>query len=697
MGTTATAQLQILTGQLGIPVPLCYGRVRAKGNQIILSELADKSRVAFFMLGEGEWDGIDRLWINRKRVDFTNASLVHFHPGLDGTLGAGLAATSTGGDQKADQFFTQLPGGLQPLGFSRRAYLALKVPVDPGAPSANLDVLGDYRTTKVRIFDAAGNQTAYQFSKNPAWCILDAIIRTMLKPEGLLNAALNAAEKTRINFPSFVNAATYYATNLGQGPRFDINVAFPNQILVTPLMEQLLLMCRSYIIEDAGQLYLFPDQARVSTFTLTADHYIPGTLQVDEKSIENSANHFVGAFNDLNPPIVSTVGAFGASRASNVVTFTTAAAHPFQLNDYVTSFGFPDASFNFTGQVSGVGSSTQFSVLQVGPNAASGPGSVGIDEALYNQRSTIDDHAQHQLAIGQRGLGLAIMPKKIELDLDYGNNSGERVRRLIWYQKVRSLGDDVSPYKAPFTIRIKARAESVDGGGNALIAQLRGDLIALDASVTAEFAGVYELIEMDFTPAAGNTADPSSGNVSTAMASQYSGSASQNRGDAGTVLLTLLLYESNAYSDAIAIVPGLNSFPTSGGLQDGAGPANSSYQVAVLAGSVQAVDAGTSCTISHPGMLYRFPGVPATPTTAAGVRAYGTSAVAGAAYSMHYFLYLVDPDLRGDNAGASIVLQVTTDRTVAFATPGHLYIDELTTPAPGGGPTFGLNLGHNPW
>src|SRR5205807_2744505 len=101
-----------------------------------------KNRVAFYILGEGEWDGIEHLWINSKLVNQGDSSLVHFHPGIDGVLLSGLSPTSTGGDQGVDSFFSLLPANYQRLTFSRKAYLALAVPPDPGAPNANLDVVG---------------------------------------------------------------------------------------------------------------------------------------------------------------------------------------------------------------------------------------------------------------------------------------------------------------------------------------------------------------------------------------------------------------------------------------------------------------------------------------------------------------------------------------------------------------------------
>ncbi len=210
MATANNALASSANAQLGIPLPLAYGYNRVRGDNVLLYEQANKNRVAFFILGEGVWDGIESLWINAKLVNTSDTTLVHFHPGINGVLGSGLAPSSNGGDQRVDNFFSLIPANYRPLTFSRKAYLAVNVPPDPAAPGATLDVVGDYRCMKVRIFDVNGNQTAFQFSTNGAWQILDLIIRKMIKPEWDPSVAsagggdLTTQEKARIDFASVV-------------------------------------------------------------------------------------------------------------------------------------------------------------------------------------------------------------------------------------------------------------------------------------------------------------------------------------------------------------------------------------------------------------------------------------------------------------------------------------------------------------
>ncbi len=86
------ALAQIANAQLGLAGPLAYGYVRARGDNILLQQApgGSNNRVAFYILGEGEWDGIERLWINGKQVNTFDPGLVHFHGGQDGILPDGI-------------------------------------------------------------------------------------------------------------------------------------------------------------------------------------------------------------------------------------------------------------------------------------------------------------------------------------------------------------------------------------------------------------------------------------------------------------------------------------------------------------------------------------------------------------------------------------------------------------------------------
>jgi hypothetical protein len=336
----------VANAQLGIDLPVAYGFVRAQGNEVLNHALASKNRIVIRELAEGEWDGIERLFINSKITNVFDTNLVHFHPGVDGTLGHGLGPDSNGGDQLVDNFWSQLPLNFQPTTFSRKAYIMLNVPPDPAAPSATLTIMGDYRATKVRQFDASGNQTGYAFSTNGAEQCLDVILRTMLKPEWNPSAAaaaggdLVAAEKARIDWPSFANAVTWCNTIIANGQkRFESSIAFPQRIAVLDALKQLCLMSQLYITEANGRIFICADQPRASTFLLKSDHIVAGTASFDKISLHGVQNRLIPVFNDLNAQGIAdidTIGNSGLSRnGQSVVTVQTKTNHPFTVGQSV--------------------------------------------------------------------------------------------------------------------------------------------------------------------------------------------------------------------------------------------------------------------------------------------------------------------------------------------------------------------------
>lgn len=576
MAASSNSLSQAANAQLGIALPLMYGYCRVRGDNILLNQSAlgggggagtgGGYRTAFYILGEGEWDGIERLWINKRLVNTGDATLVHFHPGRDGTLGAGLAPASNGGDQAVDNFFSKIPGNFQPLTYSRKAYLAVNVPPDPRAPDANLDVIGDYRCCKVRIFDSSANQTAYQFSTNGAWQVLDLILRKILNPEWTIAAAaaaggdLTADQKARINFPAVVSAAAWCDTVLANGQkRFESSVAFVSTIKLQQALAQLLTMSQLYITEEAGQIFILPDQPRSSTFLMTTDHVVAGTASFDKVDLHGSANRIIASFNDLNPQDnadIDTVANSGLVRAGNVVTVQTKAVHPFVPGDQVqicppTDGSTHDTSFDGVYPVASVPDSTHLTYAQTGANATSGNGYCGTPESRFAQRASVVDHERHQNALGNRGLRLNALYRKLPLNIDLGNNTMERTQRVLSFIKNRNLGVDTTPYSAPWTCKISAYLDAVDAQTRSLVEQLCGDIITIDSTISEEFQGDYEIKKKTVNLGALGTAKSSGSGATT---------------DAPVIELELLQYLPAAFGDPIIIAQKISSSPARGNL-----------------------------------------------------------------------------------------------------------------------------------
>lgn len=293
---TDEGELQVLTSRMGEPITLAYGRHLVAGAPVFQDQQVDGSTVLLVALGDGEWDSIEYLWVNGKLVDVTDTDIVHFHPGTDGE--AGVESDPAVRNQKICSFF---PAGFTQTTFSRTAYSAYHLAPDPTAPSAEFDVRGIYKTRRVRLFDAAGNQTDYKYSANPAWQLLDAYISLYLKPHALVNAALSAGEKARIDFPVFVQAAADCDADIGGGvKRFESHVAFMQKANLATIYETLMSLCRGYLMEEGGKLALYVDKPRASVFTITADMIRDASFEIPAKDLREACNQVTLKIRDID-------------------------------------------------------------------------------------------------------------------------------------------------------------------------------------------------------------------------------------------------------------------------------------------------------------------------------------------------------------------------------------------------------------
>lgn len=655
---TESAALQQFKAQLGGPVPWAYGNVRGRGTKLVEAFYKDaaygeKTCLQLYRLGRGEWDALEWLEVNKKRADPTATALVHFHAGAEGTLGGGMAMTSTGPDQGVDSFWDLLPDGMQPVTLSGYAYLFIKVPPDPGAPDAQPDVIGDYRSAKVRIFDNTGTQTAYQFSTNPAWCLLDFLLRTRVKRDGTANANLSAAEKARFDFQSFVDRAAYCDVVNGAGyKRFEISLAWPRVISEPQALEQMLLMGRMYLLERGGKFILKGDDARAATFTILPRHLVAGSLDIYPADIWGSANQIVLHYLDLDLPKLGNITSI--ARATNVVTVVLDHEHGLKKDDWPTLVNAP-AGFSGEFKVKDVPNTTTFRFDQVGANATPGAtGYVGHREQKYAQRAPVKPHTQAQSSVGARGAGLTVMADPKIVDFDLGINVADRVDRLGEYIKIRNLGVDVAPYKAPLQGQVELSMNAVDDGGNVLLDQLCGDLVAIDATVDDTFADTYEIIDEEIIP--------------------------PQRGKAGTIKLALKQYISAAFPDVAGATAVVVSPMARLGLIKRGGVAHGSYRP--TSNMLTATDAGATATINAAACDLRFDGTTPDPH-------YNSFAITALAFGTVYHVYVDDPDLLGGDV--SVFFSTTKEDALLLA--GYLYFGSIATPNDGGPDTIGNNDG----
>ncbi|MBI1956750.1 MAG: hypothetical protein HYS38_10180 [Acidobacteria bacterium] len=302
--TVSTKNTDILTASLGKPIVLAYGRHVVGGNVILKDETDAAQTIVFVALGDafggGEWDGIEKLYINGQEVALELPENYQFHKGLPGQLSSNgtLDPEGTGsrwpfaeaGDQKVDAL---TPPAIQGLTFSRTAYLALRIPFDPFAPGPELSVRGVFHTRKVRIFDASGIETGYQYSDNPAWQIADLLTTIRGLPD------------SRLDWASFKAAADYCDELIANGqagglsPRFVSHVAFAEEVDFDEALEALLATCRGFLTDVAGAIQLRIDQVRTSAFDFTMDNIVESTFKAWRKDTRESPNRLELMFRDL--------------------------------------------------------------------------------------------------------------------------------------------------------------------------------------------------------------------------------------------------------------------------------------------------------------------------------------------------------------------------------------------------------------
>ncbi len=572
------SQFDLATAFLDTPKVLAYGKVRGAGNRVLQYETASKSRYVIHMLAEGPWSALSRLWLNRKQVTLPNTSIAHFHPGSDGVIGTGMAATSTGGDQGVDQFFASLPGSLDVVTWSRYAYLALFVAPDAGAPSADLEVLADFDTMQCRQFDSSGTQTAFSFTQNPAWWICDFLLRKFILREAKSNQPLTAGEKARFDWQSFSDAAAYYDADIGGGiKRFSDGglLWVQDGITAGAALEQMLLFCRSYLLEINGKLTLYADKPRASVFTFYPDDIESNSFQARKSTLRNGKNRVTASFRDLN----------------------------------IASGSTDDA--------------TRFAIATL-------------------KR----DHEAHQKAVGVRGPGLAVMARVEELQLDYGLNTPERVDRLVQYQLLRQLGDDVDAgqtYAAPFDAEWTGYENS--------LAVIPGDVVTIDRGISEEFGATdYEVLEVE------------------------------ERAD-GRRTFSAKQYMPNAFPDVALGQQALQTVAPGTGLPVAAGGGNFSYRP--LSSPLTATDAGATATVNLAAFMNRIQGL--------GDLAINSGSVTALSYDTTYFV-AYDDDGNPPTGGAKTFAAYTTKES-ALNARGRFYVGSVRTPAAGGVDTVGNNDG----
>jgi hypothetical protein len=554
-------------------------------------------QIGFWDLGEGELDGTDALWINNvlqfaydPQGNLMGSSLLGVVPSNTTTTPTlSSYAFYTGydvpvGTTQLDTMWSHIGSLATGLSYSRRSYYVIGW--TPGTTAGGtLAPVADFRGMRCRIFDGAGNQVGYRFTTNPIWHFVDLWLRRAIKPEYAIDpylgpTQLTAAEQSKFNWPSIYAAAQYCDYILPNGqPRFTGSYVFTGGTLQA-MLEQVLLCCRGYMYEYAGQIYVYIDQPRASSFIVNSTHVVPGSFACDNSQVNQNANRYIAQFLELGLPAVATIAT--VTRTATQVAIHTVNPNPCAPNDVISVGGVADASFNHSYQVATTPSSTEVDCAIVSGLAGSSTGGyIGYLQSRFSTRTPEISHLQHQQAQGQ------ILPpsttgsrlKRIMVNYNFASMTYDQANRLLKYEVYRDLGIDYlnpilltqlfgntallgSPYLPPFGITIGLFAESVDVNSQALKAQLQGSILTLDSSVFYEFAGQYEIMERTFNPIQQEIEDSTSGGFVQAV-TRSGALSSGSDSNSGVLTLVLRSYNPNVFFDvsdapnsSFATVPG---------------------------------------------------------------------------------------------------------------------------------------------
>lgn len=638
-------------------LPLAFGYVLGSGDAVFNTTAPNGSQYLTNILGEGEWDSVamqakfkgehmndgfvGQLGGIQTYTVFDDPKYFVLHTGQWTTKGLGNAATSAGvAGQNLDQWFPQYPTVTPPQALSGMAYSAYKLPGTTNFQGATWGVYGTlvgvgiWRTTRCRIFDDLGNVVSYGFTCNPAWHIVEAILRYKIKPQQPPIAGLNAAERACFNWPSIVAFAARNDFILPNGnPRFFFSGIFAADTTLANILETILRCSRAYMRVTNGQIYLIGDDQRGPVFTLSANHLVPGTLKLSKKDVSQLPNQFVARYRSIDMPAVCEVtSATYGTDIGDTLTIVSPTPSPFLANDLVTYGGAADASYDGTYMVdepdSGYPNYTKGYVanetyITRGISKSSGSttgGFLGTNDARFAEYAPATvNHRSHQKLIAQQAPGLSPQPKIRPVFYDMANSTFDQTNRIMKFERDSSLGPDTgASWTAPISGTLTCYFDAVDAAGNRLADVERHDVITLDDWISPEFAGQYVVKNKTVRP-------PSNGTLA-------------------TVDLEIVTYYADAYTD-VSDPPGdyYQTVPGTGFQLTGFTPVpNPAWTL--IATPVGVLGSGGTWTITIPNLVMQLGGV-------AGTTAYPGFSVAGVPNGSPCVLFVNDP--AGNGVGAT--------------------------------------------
>jgi len=146
---------------------------------------------------------------------------------------------------------------------------------------------------KLQEYDSSGNPTTYQWSQNPAWAILDFLLKRASRP----------LEASQINFATFLNAAQICDTN-----NYKLNLAISEQKKDTEILDLMLTACRGYLTYSSGKVEMNIEQKwsgpAAHTFDdassgMTGDNIKQSSFSYSKKDVNDRPNRIVVRYTDV--------------------------------------------------------------------------------------------------------------------------------------------------------------------------------------------------------------------------------------------------------------------------------------------------------------------------------------------------------------------------------------------------------------
>ncbi|MCK5603371.1 hypothetical protein KAR91_15915, partial [Candidatus Pacearchaeota archaeon] len=153
------------------------------------------------------------------------------------------------------------------------------------------DVRFTVKGLKVQEYDSAGDPSVFQWSNNPAWCILDFLEKR----------AMQSLDSSLISYISFYNAAQVCIAN-----KYEVSLAVSEQKKDIETLDDLLTACRGYLTYTSGRVELNVEALWIGEATHSFDDASSG--KTEDNIAEDSFEYSKEDMNDVpNRVIVAYV------------------------------------------------------------------------------------------------------------------------------------------------------------------------------------------------------------------------------------------------------------------------------------------------------------------------------------------------------------------------------------------------------